>query len=205
MAGRGKALALFGVVGVVLLARPGRARAMTKTKTEARLSPHFMLSEFLRSSAVPEVAYYKPTAAELSYVRRLAMLVLEPVRTAHGVVRISGSMRPESVRNAKGQTFFEALTAAGYAPAEHSDHSLFIGTDFQLPGADLETYSAVYRELQRNPNVRQVILYLKTGDNGRRFVDHVHVSVAVPGLPTLPSERYAYLTLDGQRVSEAFA
>lgn len=170
-----------------------------------RLSRHFLLSEFLRSTTVPDVAYYKPNARELSNLQALVTLVLEPLREKLGQpIFISGSMRPASVRTADGKSFYEALRAKGYHPSEHSDHEHFVGTDIQFRRGTQQTYQNAYRALQANPYTRQVILYYKTdGDTGDRYIDHIHVSVVVPGFPRLPAERFAFATLDGRRLSEA--
>lgn len=170
-------------------------------KTSLRLTTHFNLAEFLHSSVIPEVAFYQPTMKEVDNVQRLAQLVLEPLRVVIGKpIFISGSMRPASLRDSQGRSFYEALKAADYFPAKDSDHIYFLGTDFQIVGGTSADYLTAYKELQRNPHVRQVILYYK-GAPGSEYVDHIHVSVIASGFPRLPSNDFAFATRDNQRVS----
>lgn len=187
-----------GLLGLLLLGR-------RKMKTEQQLSPNFRLSEFLRSPGFPELAYYTPSASELTSLKYLVRYVLQPLRDNFGPVYISGSMRPKDLRNGAGQTFYQYLRSKGFHPAEHSDHELFAGTDFQLRGKPYATYLEAFHWLQANPYVRQVILYLETDNQGKRYVDHIHVSVIRPNLPKLPPDRFAFATLDGKRLDEDYA
>ncbi len=189
------------VAGLFFIGR--KARAME----DIQLSPHFKLSEFLRSRAVPEVKNYKPNAAELANLKILVDKVLEPMRVKFGPVFISGGMRPDSVRNAKGQNFTQALEAAGYKPAPEGDHTTFNGVDFQLPKKSVADYLKVYQWLKGNPYVRQVILYLRTdAPSDTTYPDHIHVSSVAPGRPRFQvPEKFAYLTLDGRKVPEIYS
>lgn len=190
-------------VGVAFLLFFGRGKK-AMAKTELQLSPHFKLSEFLRSSSVPEVAYYHPTEGELSNLRFLVTNVLEPLRSEYGPVLITGGARPDSVRNARGQTFTEALEERGYQPAEHGDHTTFNGVDFRLPGKPTAEHVRAYLRLKQNPNVRQVILYLKTDpDTGNAFVDHIHVASVAPALPRVLAQNFAFTKINGRRATEA--
>lgn len=169
-------------------------------KTSLRLTTHFNLAEFLRSSVIPEVAFYQPTMKEVDNVQRLAQLVLEPLRIVIGKpILISGSMRPESLRDSKGRSFYEALKARGYYPSADSDHIYFLGTDFQIVGGTQGDYLLAYKELQRNPHVRQVILYYG-GNPGMEFVDHIHVSVIAANFPRERGTDFAFATRDGKRI-----
>lgn len=189
----------FGLLALLLMGR----KSMAKKPTDMQLSPHFRLSEFLRSSAVPEVAYYKPTAEEIARLKLLCEDVLEPLRAYVGrPIRITGGARPESVRNAAGQTFYEALTAKGYVPASNSDHERFIGVDVTFRGGAAE-YKRAFEWLKSRPDVRQVGIYFKSvGDGSAAIPDHLHISVVAPGYPRLTSA-FSYARIDNRKVSEA--
>lgn len=192
----GIALAVAGGLGLLLVGRRRRGNASTP---DMRLSPHFMLSEFLRSEAVPEVASYQPTPQELARLQILCNAVLEQIRSAYGrPIVITSGLRPESVRNAQGQSFEEALRARGYNPAEDSDHEVGNGCDFIMRGAPLSDYVSAFNALSRDPDVRQVILYLRTV-NGQTLPQHMHVAAVVPGYGRLPERNAAFVLVDGKR------
>lgn len=202
------------LVGAVLAAglmflRPKRASAATVP--DVQLSPHFRLSEFLRSSRVPELARYQPTTSELANVRALAVDVLEPLRAQFGPVLITGGGRPDSVRNAAGQTLTEALLKDPTDPVARSaaaagDHPIFAGADVVLPKlSTVDQYRSAYEALRSNPRVRQVVLELATDKAGRTTISHLHVAVVLPGRPRLSGERFAYVAVDGKRLEKANA
>lgn len=194
---RGKVIAGLTLLSLLLLGR----RTMARKPTDIQLTPHFRLSEFLRSTAVPEVAYYKPSEEEIERLRKLCREVLEPLRDFVGVpVVITGGARPASVRNAAGQNFYEALTAKGYAPAANSDHENFIGVDVRFRG-DAETFKRAYEWLKTQRKVRQVGIYFKTVGNAI-VPDHLHISVVAPGYPR-KTDSLSYVRLDNKKVSEA--
>lgn len=170
-------------------------------RTEIRLSAHFSLSELLRSSAVPEVARYAPTSAEVASARALARDVLEPLRAFVGSpITITGGARPDGVRNAQGQSFDEALRDRGDSPAEHSDHKTFNGVDAAFRGT-ADSYRAAYEWVQRLPGLRQVILYLRTGPGGELLPHHLHVAAVVPGRPRVAPPNFAFVVVDGRRAA----
>lgn len=200
-------MARKAIVGIGLLALLfwGR-KTMARKPTEMGLTPHFRLSEFLRSRAVPEVAFYKPTTAEINNAIAWAEKIGEPLRAfIGGPVVISGGARPDSVRNARGENFYEALKARGYAPAENSDHEDFTGFDVQFPGKSKDAYLKAYEWLRDNPNVRQVGIYFRTNpDNGQVYADHIHISVITPIKPRR-IDAFSYARLDNQKIPEDFA
>ena len=181
---------------------------MAKQIVEMQLSPHFKLSEFLRSSVIPDVKYYQPTESEIENLKFLANEILEPLRNDFGPIRITSGARPASIRDSQGRTFVEALKARGYQPAPEGDHTTFNGADIQLVRAPfkLETYHRAVEVLKLNPKVRQVILYVKTDELTKRpYASHIHVASVAPGRPSFYAtapERYAFTNLDGHRVPE---
>lgn len=193
----GKVIAGLTLLSLLLLGR----RAMPKKPADIQLTPHFRLSEFLRSEAVPEVAYYKPTDEEIERLRKLCREVLEPLREYVGKpVVVTGGARPASVRNAAGQTFYEALSSKGYAPANNSDHEHFIGVDVRFRGS-AEDFRRAFDWLKTQRKVRQVGIYFKTIGNAI-VPDHLHVSVVAPGYPR-KTDTLSYVRLDGRKVTEA--
>ena len=173
----------------------------SRQRTSLQLSPHFNLSEWLHSTTIPEVAYYQPTDTEVRNAQTLAVKVLEPLRRLTGPIQISGGARPDSVRDSQGRGFVEALRAAGYRPSETSDHRFFSGVDITFPQGTAETYRLAYGALQRNPDVRQVILYLHTQEDGTTRPSHIHISAVVPGLSSMRGRNaFAFVDLDGQAV-----
>lgn len=205
MDNRGKIGLTLGFLALLLWGK----KLMAKKPLELQLSPNFKLSEFLRSTSVPEVKYYHPTPKELANLQLLVDKVLQPLRNEFGPIRISGGMRPMSVRNSKGQNFTEALRQSGYEPSPEGDHTTFNGVDIQLvrtPSAKM--YLKAYHWLKAHPSVRQVILYLKTDpDTQASYADHIHVSSVTPEKPSLyysatRSDDFAYAKLDNKRVTE---
>lgn len=167
---------------------------------DVQLSPHFLLSEFLHSTAVPEVALYHPTDTEIANARTLALGVLEPTRAMFGgPVVITGGGRPPSVRNAKGENFVQALREAGDQPAEHSDHEVFAGADFTLWNAPAREYLRIFNALKDLAAVRQVILYLTTDADGHYLPHHLHAAAVVPGRPRLGDAVRAFININGKR------
>ena len=172
------------------------------------LSANFDLSEFLRSTVMPEIAQYRLTADELANVKALCQLVLQPLRDKYGPIDVTSGGRPLSITTAAprgvqnvngttvnvpaGSTIDDLLKAAGYAPAANSDHHGFSAADIKLtaPGLTQASYSQAYADLQANPHVRQVIMYtLANGLPG----GHIHVSVISPDRPKESGTAYAFL------------
>lgn len=207
MDGKGKIAIALGAIAVLLWGR----KAMAKQIVEMQLSPHFKLSEFLRSTAIPEVKYYRPNEQEIENLKFLVNEILEPLRQDFGPIRIVGGVRPNSVRDSQGRNFTEALKARGYEPSPEGDHTTFNGADIQLVRAPfrLDTYKRAVEVLKRNPKVRQVILYIKTDELTKRpYASHIHVASVAPGRPSFYAtapDRYAFVNLDGHRVPEGVA
>lgn len=177
----------------------GRRKGSTMTTTprpveNVRLSPHFYLREWLRSESVPAVESYQPSEQEIRHARTLAAKVLEPLRTFTGPIRISGGARPLPFL----QEINAALRRKGYRPSNTSDHPYFNAADIQFPGKGLATYEEAWRLLQGFPDTRQVILYLRSQEEGPSIPTHIHVSAVVPGKPKLKGPTYAFVDLDGQ-------
>lgn len=199
MAGKGKGLAFLGLGIGALLLFGRKASGAVREATDMQLSPHFRLSEFLRSTAVPALKYYKPTEEEIITLKALCTGLLEPLRKHVGrPIFISGGIRPESVRDPKGRTFDEALKAAGYDPAKHSDHKTANGVDFEIVQGTKAQYEAAYKFLESNPLTRQVILYYI-----KNIPNHIHLSIVIPGKPKITSDSYAFLNVDGKKLETA--
>lgn len=169
--------------------------ARNTSSGDIQLTPHFFASEFLRSRTVPEVANYKPTDAEIGMLRRWASLVGEPLRAKFGPVLITGGARPDSVRDARGRTFTEALRAAGYSPSDTSDHKWFGAADVQFPKLTADQYQQAFEAAIANQNVRQVILEIESGK------PTLHIAVVAPGKPSFSNPDRAFMIVDGKRVN----
>jgi len=94
---------------------------------DERISPHFQLSEFLRSeSAARHGIDMTPNAAARLNLKRLCELVLEPLRAALGPVHITSGYRPEQLNEliggARGSAHLDGRAAdivvTGKSPAE---------------------------------------------------------------------------------------
>lgn len=179
---KGKGLMVLGLAALALF-RPRKVIAMTigPIKIDRQITPHFWESEFLRSSVVPELASYELSPAERSNLDALCVLVLEPVRKQFGRVLVVGGGRPPAVL--PHDEWIRRLRAAGYDPAARSDHDVFAASDIELPNQNLTGYVQAYKAMAANPNVRQVILELREGPDGKWSVHHLHVAVVTPELP----------------------
>lgn len=214
----------LGVVGgFVVWASSKKAMASTKgVSMEAgkephlygapmALSPHFNLSEFLRSSSMPGIATYKLTKSELDIVKSLVTELLEPLRAKYGTVYVTNGGRPlgvvtgeaQQIKNLKGQTVTlpagsnvdDALRAKGYAPSATSDHHNFAAADIVLSSAD--AFKKAYADLQAHPLTRQVLLYVD--DKGKPA--HLHVAIVYPGHGKLKAPLYAFTRPEAGGVS----
>lgn len=211
-----KGLIIGGLVagGLILLSRRSSAASPPGVSSpppavDMQLSPHFRLSEFQRSHLVPQIAYHVPTATELANLRAL-VAVLELLRARFGPVTITGGVRPNSVRNAAGQTITDLLLSStdptASAAAKDGDHVYYNASDVALPAIKtLDGYREAFAFLQALPAVRQVLLELRRVKDGSLAIHHLHVAAVVPGRPRLPSERFAFVTVDGKRTESVNA
>lgn len=195
-----------GLAALLLLSRRASAhkgRAMPDRIHDLSLSGHFKLSEFLRSRSVPALASYVPSTAEIANLRILATEVLEPVRLKIGVpMFVTSGLRPESIRDPQGRTFFEALKAAGYQPSATSAHINGSGADVSFSeSTPTEKWIAAYQWAKTLPKAGQVILYWKSGVDGAR-PSHLHLAAVTPSQPKVPPADFAFMKLDGKRVGD---
>lgn len=123
------------------------------------LSPHFTLSEFVRSARYPELVR-PPTPEQRANLRRLVTEVLEPVR-----LKISRPLHVDS-----GLRSLELNAKIGGTPA--SDHLLGLAADVTIPSASPQQLRLLASYCWDRPS-RQVIYY-----PDRNFV---HVSVPAEG------------------------
>lgn len=205
------ALAAVGVGALVLFrSKPAAARSPTapRSPVEKVLSPHFKLSEFLRSGSVPQLAGYEPSPAELANLQSLVDKVLEPLRQEFGAVLVTGGGRPQSVRNAAGKTITDSLLTStdpvARTAALASDHIPFAAADIVLASnPTVEKHQAAYLWLINNQAVRQVILELKHDSTGALAIHHIHVAVVTPTRPRLPDATRAFAAIDGVPIPNA--
>ena len=88
---------------------------------DAQLSPHFLLSEMLRSqTAVRKHLSNAPTPGHLANLRRLCHELLEPIRTEWGPLRINSGLRLPavngSIAGAARRSAHEEGWAADFVP-----------------------------------------------------------------------------------------
>src|SRR5690606_5989267 len=70
---------------------------------DVQLSPHFALSELLRSDAARARGLYQvPTPAVVERLRELCVELLEPVRASVGPLRVTSGYRRPAVNSAVG-------------------------------------------------------------------------------------------------------
>ena len=176
-----------------------------------RLSPHFMLGEWLHAP----ITTYKLSQDEFDNVQALVAKILEPLRVAvdPSIIEITGGGRPLSfkldapmtVTNWKtkaavtvpaGSSIDDIIRAQGYSPVADSDHHRFACADFVIKTnekPDTAKMVQAFSDLQQNPAVRQVGLY-KVGDE----VTHLHVAVIHPGHGKIEGTNFAYQTGEGE-------
>jgi hypothetical protein len=151
--------------------------AITKTQvsTGMMLSPSFSLSEFLVSSAMPEIKFYTLSKKELSNVTRLAG-VLQDVRDGYGKpIFINSGGRPSALTarsgEYKGHTLVEILREKGYSPSAHSQHMDFSAADFTVENK--EDLVNIFKGIitMKGP-ITQAIIYVKDG-----VPDFIHLGV----------------------------
>lgn len=172
-------------------------------KASDQLSKNFKAREML-VSRVAGPALLKWPIPEGVWVGmvRLANLVLQPARNALGQpIIISSGWRPADFTR-DGKDFYTLLKEAGYTPAVDSDHAYGLAAGLVLKGTAKQRYDRgvyLYKHLRSNPNVRQVILYLRRQPNGNLVFQHIHVSVATKGRPKMGAQNRAFVYVNGRR------
>lgn len=172
-------------------------------KASDRLSKNFLAKEMLISKvAGPTLLNWPIPEGVWVNMVRLATLVLQPARDALGQpIIISSGWRPADFTR-DGKDFYTLLKEAGYSPAVDSDHAYGLAAGLVLKGTAKQRYDRgvyLYKHLRSNPNVRQVILYLRRQPNGNLIFDHIHVSVATKGRPKMGSQNRAIIYFNGKR------
>jgi len=164
------------LIGTYLFLKP-TAKAATQPirsknlrRADMRLSKNFVLSEFLISSAMPELQEYELLDKELSNVTRVA-LVLQRLRDEHETpIFITSGGRPSTMvarsGKYKGLNMVQILAEKGYKPSLHSQHMDFSAADFTIQRKDLlvEIFQSIRVLYQTVPNIiTQSILYIENG------------------------------------------
>jgi hypothetical protein len=215
----GKLIIALGLGGAALLLLRARSKNVGSTaaiknqvliprgaKSEMQITPNFKLSEFLHSTKLPELAWYKPTAGELQALIRLCLLVLEPLRGIFGPIQITGGARPTNVRDSQGRNLSDLLATDSRNPgaSKTSDHIWFGAADIVVPSAKtVSDYKKVWETLKANPNVRQVLLELSSAPGGKVVIHHIHVSVVGGGHDRIAEPNFAFVSVDGKTLSAA--
>lgn len=120
------------------------------------LSEHFELSEFLRSeTAARKGVDMRPTPAVLYNLKRLATLVLEPIRAISGPLVITSGYRPKALNDLIGGS-------------KTSDHLTGSAADIHAPGLTLDGLLDVIKPLAAIIPLKQCI---------EEYRQWVHVSI----------------------------
>lgn len=93
------------------------------TVDDVQLSPHFTLSELVRSqTAVRKALSNAPTPAHVAALRRLCLQCLEPVRAQFGALRVNSGLRLPAVNGSLAgsarRSAHELGWAADFVPAD---------------------------------------------------------------------------------------
>lgn len=170
-----------------------------------KLSKNFIAREFLVSNvAGPELQKWDIPETVWNNLSRLANLILQPARDALGVpLQVTSGWRPPDFQK-NGKDFYTLLKEAGYQPSIDSDHmyGLACGLIPRVKVADrLAKGKELYSILVKNPNTRQVILYLKTNKQGTLMYSHIHVAVKSKMRKNVLSSDRSFVKINGKRSS----
>ena len=172
-------------------------KANAKGQKSVQLSKNFNLSEFMRSSSVPELSNYVPKPWQVNNLRNLANLVLQPARDSFGPITVTSGARPKDLKNSKGETFYEALKAAGHHPAKNSIHDYFGAADIKTSRNSKKQAWKLFNFISSLPGASEVIIYL---DKDKEPTGIIHVSTPVPERP-IPRKRFVMWKGDPSRKS----
>lgn len=188
------------ITGLFLFMRRAKGAIKMHGKEE-RLGKNFKLGEFLTSGVLPDLINMKVPELVWNNLLRLVTLVLQPARDLFGPLRVTNGWRPEGVVK-DGKTFNDLLKEKGYKPSATSDHPFGLAADVVPAIADTTDRTkkgiALYQHFKTSPNVRQVILYLKTSDNGF-VITHVHVAIKAKMREKISPLNRAFVMIDGKR------
>lgn len=133
-----------------------------------RLSPHFNLDEFVRTSVAADNT---PGVLEVANLVLLCHRVLEPWRTSTGALRVTSGFRSRAVN--------DALRARGYGASRTSQHLSGEAADVAPTQTTLEhAWQDLVAAVARGLPVDQAIVYVRPRGQG-----WVHVSYTTERAP----------------------
>lgn len=172
-----------------------------------RLGPNFTGREFLTSKVAGPALLDWPIPEPIwNNMLRLVTFTLQPLRNELKVpLMITSGWRPKDFSR-NGKDFYTLLQEAGYKPAPDSDHYYGQAAGIYPKGKNAKESTRLgieaFKRLQANPNVRQVILYLKKNKAGEYVLQHIHVAIKSPSRGALPARNRAFVMIDGKRSEE---
>lgn len=166
-------------------AKPNNGRnSGRKYKAPMQLTKNFNLEDFLVSADASfrdALKKYELSESEMANLMSLVIEILEPIAEKFGKPFVTSGGRPNALRNAKGQTWFQYLTAQGFKPAKYSDHAIFAAADITYP--DEETLKKVFEYALTLPKIRQIGIYKNNGK-----INRLHVAVITRERPAKASK-----------------